>query len=59
MAKENVLNIMQEILGEGDIEALKELVEETILPLIKFRAEREKKIANREIAEMHRLEEEL
>ncbi len=59
MKEESTLDIMQEILGEGDIDALKELVNETILPLIKFRAEQEKKIFNKEINKMHRLEEEV
>ena len=58
MAKEeSPLDIMQEILGEGDIEALKELLDETIVPLIRFRAEQEKKIANKQINKMLELEE--
>jgi len=59
MIEESSLDIMKEILGEGDIDALKELVEETIMPLIRYRVNLEKKIANKEINEMYELEEQV
>ncbi len=56
---ESQIDIMQEILGEGDIEALKELLEESIRPLIEYRARVEKEMGNKEIAEMYRMEREV
>lgn len=52
-----ILETMQEIIDE-DLEIMREVISEDIIPLIKYRAELEKKIADREIKEMYELEEE-
>jgi len=58
MTKETMLNLMEDIISE-DIEVMKEVVKEDLLPLIKHRQEIERKIFNREYEEQKRLEEEL
>ncbi len=58
MNETSSLDIMQELIGEGDIEALKELLEESIKPLIAYRIKKEKAIASKEINDMYKLEQE-
>ena len=49
------IDIMNELVEET-IEPIKELLEETIKPLIQYRANVEKRIGNKEISEMYKLE---
>ena len=54
--KDSLVDIMKEIADET-IPVLTEVVEESIKPLIKYRADLEKKLGNQAIAEMYKLEE--
>ncbi len=58
MVEDCSIDIMQEILDEGDIDALKELLEENIKPLILYRVKKEKEIAKQAIDELYQLEQE-
>ena len=53
--RDSVIDIMKEIADET-VPVLMEMVEENIKPLIEYRADLEKKIANKEISEMYKLE---
>ncbi len=58
MVEDCSIDIMQEILDEGDIDALKELLEENIKTLILYRVKKEKEIAKQAIDELYQLEQE-
>lgn len=58
MVEDCSIDIMQEILDEGDIDALKELLVENIKPLIEYRVKKEKEIAKQAIDELYKLEQE-
>ena len=58
MKEENPIDLMQE-LAEESVGALTELIQEEVEPLIKYRAELEKKIGNKEIREMRQMEREV
>jgi len=58
MPKDNdFLTIVDELVKE-EIEIMEELIQEEIAPLIKYRQDLEKKIANKAIADMYKAEEE-
>lgn len=54
----NDLEVMQ-LLVKEDLELMKEIITEDILPLIQFREQLEKKEFNKAFQEMKRLEEEV
>ena len=56
--KETNIDLMDELVADG-VGILKELFNEEIKPLIQKRKEMEHKIANKEISEMHRMEQEV
>ena len=58
MKEQTQIDLMNELV-EDSVEILKELLEEEIKPLLNYRKETEQKIANKEIAEMRKIEEEL
>ena len=58
MIEENPIDLMKELADES-VEALTELIQEEVAPLIKYRAELEKKIGNKEIREMRQMEQEV
>ena len=58
MKEENPFDLMKELADES-VEALTELIQEEIAPLIQYRAELEKKIGNKEIRDMHKMEQEV
>jgi len=51
------LEIVDEVISE-EMEIMEELIQEEIMPLIKYREVMEKKIANKAISEMYKLEQE-
>ena len=55
--RNSFLTIVDELVKE-EIEIMEELIQEEIAPLIKYRQELEKKIANKAIADMYKAEEE-
>lgn len=56
MAKESIIDLMNECIAE-DVEAMQEVIEEDIKPLIEYRAKLEKDIYNKAKAELDELEE--
>jgi len=52
---EQHVELFNELVNDGMV-VLKELFDEEVLPLIKYRAETEKKIANQAIKQMYELE---
>ena len=58
MIEENPIDLMKE-LAEESVEALTELIQEEVTPLINYRAELEKKMGNKEIREMRKMEQEV
>ena len=55
--RNSFLTIVDELVKE-EIEAMEELIEEEVIPLIKYRQELERKIETKAIAEMYKAEEE-
>ena len=49
------IDLMNE-LGEEAVVVLKELIDEQVKPLVQYRMDMEKKIANKEINELYKLE---
>lgn len=58
MPDKNVVQLMQEVIGE-DIKIMQELIKEEIEPLLKYRAEMEKKAFEKAYRELKQLEEEV
>ena len=58
VAKESMIELMNECIAE-DIEAIREVFEEDIQPLIDYRVKMEKKIFNKAKEELDELEKEL
>lgn len=56
MPEESIIDLMNECIAE-DMEAMKEVVEEDIKPLIDYRVKLEKKIFNKAYDEVKELEE--
>ena len=46
MARESVIDLMNEVIAE-DVEAMKEVIKEDILPLIEYRSKLERTIFNK------------
>ena len=57
MDKPEFAQFVEEIITE-DMEAIKELIRDEVIPFYKYRYQQEKKIADAEIKKMHELEEE-
>ncbi len=55
---DSIIDLMNECIAE-DVEAMQEVIEEDILPLIKYRAKLEKDIYNKAYKEVKELEEEV
>lgn len=58
MNETNPLDLMNELVEET-VDAIKELMDEEVKPLIKYRSELEKKIGKKAIDEMYKMEEDL
>lgn len=56
MKEPNIIEIMKEMVDE-DVALMKEIIEEEIVPLIKYQKELERKIADKAIDEMYKAEE--
>ena len=54
---DNIVQLMQECITE-DMEAMKEVIQEDLIPLIEYRTEQEKKIYNKAYKELKELESE-
>ena len=57
MVRESVIDLMNEVIAE-DVEAMKEVIKEDILPLIEYRSKLERTIFNKAYEELQELEEE-
>jgi len=55
--EENIIELMQECIAE-DMEAMREVIEEDLMPLIKYRQEEERKILDKALKEVQDLERE-
>lgn len=55
--KNSFLTIVDELVAE-EVEVMEELIQEEIMPLIKYRQELERKISTKAIADMYKAEEE-
>ena len=58
MPEESIIDLMNECIAE-DIEAMREVMEEDIVPLIKYRSKLERDIFNKAYKEVQELEEEI